>query len=427
MVLPLHHAATLPAAEERVVVRHARRLAVLASACLLLAVSPVSALAEKPAPSLSVPCATLTTADGTHLWSRSADTPRRVASTIKMLNALVVMEHADLNETVVVSRKAADVPEGGVGLVAGQRVTVRQLLEMMLIASANDAAEALAIHISGSEAKYVALMNAKAKELGLTHTRAADPHGLGKREVSSAADLSVIAREVLTYPALKAIVSRESVLVPRTSGRRERYASTDKLLGSYQGLQGVKTGFTNPAGFCFVGSAKRGDTELVGVVLGAASDAERFSQMRTLLDWGFANFRTSRLVSTDSTMGVVGVGDGSGRSVTVHASDEYAVVESGDAKATAQVTLPASVPTSVWRGQQLGTVSVMRDGVAVAIIPLLADAAVSAETTPADLPAPAPATTAAPTGNVWERMHRSATHAMGLLVVRLSGTAQSSR
>ena len=232
--------------------------------------------------------------DGTELWTRNADSKRAVASTIKLLNALVVLDHANLDDTVVVSHKAVmAVDEGGVGLVSGQRLTVRQLMTMMLVASANDAAEVLAVHVAGSESKFVEMMNAKAASLGLKNTRAVDPHGLSKRERSSAADLAVIARELMAYPEMREIVAKKSVVVPGPKGSRSVYASTDKLLGHYAGIEGVKTGFTNPAGYCFVGAAKRGDTELVGVVLGAGSNAERFAEMRKLLDWGFAHYRTT--------------------------------------------------------------------------------------------------------------------------------------
>ena len=148
----------------------APRRAIAAFLCatyLCVALLPSAALAATASkPSVSVPAATLTTVSGQRLWSRNRNTQRHVASTIKMLNALVVRENASLDETVTISAKAART-EDGVGLVKGQKVTVRKLLQLMMVASANDAAEALAIHISGSETKYVALMNAKAKRMGL--------------------------------------------------------------------------------------------------------------------------------------------------------------------------------------------------------------------------------------------------------------------
>jgi serine-type D-Ala-D-Ala carboxypeptidase (penicillin-binding protein 5/6) len=262
----------------------------LLAAFVFGAALPTQALAQT-APPVSVPSGVLMTMDGTVLWSRRPDSGRRVASTIKMLNALVAREHTNLDDVVVVSRKAAAIDDGDVGLYAGQKLTVRQLLQMMMVASANDAAEALAIHVAGSEKAYVAMMNAKAKELGLAHTRAADPHGLSKKEKSTAADLSVLAREVMKDPELRVMVKQKSVLVPRRKGKPRRVKSTDLLLGHYWGIEGVKTGYTRPAGYCFVGAAKRGNVELLGVVLGAKSNSARFSEMRKLLNWGFANYK----------------------------------------------------------------------------------------------------------------------------------------
>jgi len=167
--------------------RMGRTIAALGlTAALLLSAAPVPALATIAPPSISAPSALITTMDGTVLWSRAPMTRRAVASTIKMLNALVVRDSVNMTEVVTVARKASDINNGDVHLLTGQKSTVRQLLEMMLVASANDAAEAVAIHIAGTEKRYVALMNAKAKELGLTRTIAVDPHGLSERERSTA-------------------------------------------------------------------------------------------------------------------------------------------------------------------------------------------------------------------------------------------------
>ncbi len=257
--------------------------------------APVEGIAAQAAattvttPGTTAPVAMLSTIDGVRLWSRSAESPRAVASTIKMLNALVVRERTRLDDVVIVTKKSEAITDGDVGLVAGQRLKVRQLLDMMLIASANDAAEALAIHIGGTEARYVSLMNAKAKQLGLKQTRAADPHGLSKRERSSACDLTVLGKRVLADPVLKSIVRKQSVLVPRPGGKSVVFKSTYHLMGDYWGIEGVKTGYTRASGYCFVSAAKRGKVELVGVVLGAKSNKDRFAQMRKILNWGFAN------------------------------------------------------------------------------------------------------------------------------------------
>lgn len=387
---------------DRLRVRGSRRAAgrfaaLVILACVASALVPLPALARIAPPSVSVPCVTLVTMNGLPLWSRSPGSHRRVASCIKMLNALVVRDRAKLDDVVVVSRQAAAITDGGVGLVKGQRLTVGQLLHIMLIPSANDAAMALAIHVGGTEAKFVALMNAKAKALGLTHTRAADPDGLNKKETSTAQDLAMLGRDVMADPVLREIVGERSVTVPRPKGKHSVVASTDLLLGHYPGMEGTKTGFTNPAGYCFVGSAKRGGVELLGVVLGAKSNTARFSEMRKLLDWGFAHCHVRLLISKGATLGSEPVENGAETSVSVCTtrSVSMATYDSGGA-VTTRLVLPPSVVATVTLGQPLGTVEVYKDGSMIASAGVVAASAVPATTAPA--PADDVTPTAAPQG-----------------------------
>ena len=375
----------------------ARRTLTLATALVLYAsmflpaTPAVAAIAEPrltapqpPPPAVTVPGATLQTIDGrVVLWSRRPDSRRRVASTIKMLNALVVRERADLDDVVVVSPRAAAIWDGEVGLKAGQRLKVKQLLQMMLVASANDAAEALAIYIGGSEANYVRLMNAKARQLKLTGTRAADPHGLSKREYSTPTDLAALAREVMKDPVLRRIVLQRSVAVPRPGAKPSVVKSTDLLLGAYSGIQGVKTGFTRPAGYCFVSAAKRGNVELVGVVLGAKSNKARFAETRRLLDWGFAHYRSRLIVSKDETAGTAPVVGGLETSVTIHPMRSFSALEFDGDPITRVFRVAASTPAPVVVGQRFGEVLVVSRGSVVATIPLVADRAVAAAPVPA--------------------------------------------
>jgi serine-type D-Ala-D-Ala carboxypeptidase (penicillin-binding protein 5/6) len=368
-----------------------RRLGVLVlAACMAACVVAPSAFAAKiPSPPVSVPSATLMTMDGSPLWSRKPTAHRRVASTIKMLNALVVRDRAKLDDVVVVTRKSQAITDGDVGLVAGQRLTVRQLLKIMLIPSANDAAMALAIHIGGSEAKYVKLMNAKAKKLGLKNTHAADPDGLNKRETSTASDLTVLARHVMADPVLRSIVRQRRVSVPRRNGGHSTVRSTDLLLGHYTGMEGTKTGFTNPAGYCFVGSAKRGGVELLGVVLGAKSNAGRFSEMRKLLDWGFAHCHVRTVLKKGAPLGSVTVTGGAETSVSVCTTCTVSMaLFDGGKPVTMRSTLPTSVAAPVAVGQRLGTVRVYKGSQLLTSAPLVAASAVPSQSVPSTSGAP---------------------------------------
>ncbi len=357
-----------------------RALALAVTGALALGVIPAPALAAARPPAIKAVSASIQTIDGFTGWSQKPTSRRRVASTIKLLNALVIRDHVSLDTTVTVPRKAAAMWCGDIGLVRGQVVSYRKLLQMMLVASANDAAETAAIRIAGSEEAYVGLMNAKARELGLTGTVAIDPHGLSEKERSTAFDLSVLARRVLADPALRSIVGKRSVTVRFPNGTKRTVKSTNLLLGVYPGIEGVKTGYTSSAGYCFVGAAERDGVELVGVVLDCSSLARRFSQMRKLLDWGFAHCHLRTVVSRDETMGTVPV-DGAPASpgVTVHAETTATVaLFDDDTSVTTSVALPPSVTAPVIAGQRLGTVTVRRGTAVIASVPLVADVGVGA-------------------------------------------------
>jgi len=374
-----------------------RTLALALSAMMLFATLPASAFAFAP-PKVGAPAATLTTENDVRLWSRKSTTKRAVASTIKMLNALVVRDYASLDETVTVTKKAAAINDGDVGLRTGQQLKVRQLLEIMMVASANDAAEALAIHIAGSEKAYVALMNAKAKQLGLTCTRATDPHGLSKKERSTAHDLAILARVVTADPVLAQIVKKKSVMVPRAGGKKAvKYRSTNHLLGvngvkAYRGIEGVKTGYTRKAGFCLVSTATRYNSagekvRLVGVVMGAPRNngaGGRFDQMRRLLDWGFKHTHYKTLASTESTLAVP-VSDPTTTTVVV-ARPAWKVrtllLDGTTITRTVLSETPVLLPPVP--GKQVGLLKIAAAGKALRTVPLIATGEVSvpATTTP---------------------------------------------
>jgi serine-type D-Ala-D-Ala carboxypeptidase (penicillin-binding protein 5/6) len=360
----------------------ASRLRIAAFACaalLCVALLPSAAAAATPSkPSVNVPAATMYTIDGQRLWVRNPSTKRHVASTIKMLNALVVREQADLDRIVTIPKDAAET-EDGVGLVKGQRVTVRKLMQLMMVCSANDAASALAIRVSGSEKKHVSLMNAKAKELGLTRTHAVDPHGLSKKEVSTARDLAILGRAVMADTWLRKTVRMRSVVLTRPHRKPKRIEATNDMLGHYRGIEGVKTGFTYAAGYCFVGAAKRGNLELVGVVLGAKSNDGRFAEMRKLLNWGFNRYYMKRLVSMTDTMPVVTVeaSENTTVGVTVHAEQDVSRAVVKGYRVEKSVTLPETMPVvmaaHIKRGDQVGYLRFKQLDKTLVTVKLLAD------------------------------------------------------
>jgi D-alanyl-D-alanine carboxypeptidase (penicillin-binding protein 5/6) len=380
-------------------------VAALTSALTGVAVPAASAFAKSVAPpQLESRAAILVTRDGTVLWSKNPDVRRRPASTIKMLNCLVARENSSLDDTVTVPRQATRVATP-LGLPFGQKITVRQLLRLMLVASSNDAAESVAIHIGGTEAKYAKMMNAKAKRMGLRHTFAADPHGLSPKNTSSARDLSVIARALMDDPVLAEMVKLNAVSVPRAGGS-VTVGTTNRLLGRYRGLEGIKTGYTDPAGYCFIGAAKRGNLELVSVTLGADEKDARFTDTSRLLTWGFSNTRPREVVSDQQTAGVVPVSGGMDAVVTVHPAESLTLQMVDDPSfCTTEAVLTTGACAPIRAGQTLGALKVTAvDGSLVTSIPLVADAAVEKPPAPKP-PAPAPAPASAnPVAALWLKM-----------------------
>ena len=226
------------------------------------------------------------------LAEHDADEPRPMASTTKMMTALLTIERASRFEQVTISEEAPEAGEAEVDLVAGEVWTVGELLYAMLLESANDAALAVAEHVGGTVDGFVKLMNDEAGRLGMDQTSFANPHGLDdENHFSSARDLLTLGRAMMANEELANIVgTREAPLPPTLEGEERVARTTNRLLFDYQGANGVKTGFTDDAGWTLVASAERDDRLLYAVVMGSDSVEERFADAAALLDYGFAEF-----------------------------------------------------------------------------------------------------------------------------------------
>jgi len=223
------------------------------------------------------------------LGSSGASEERAIASTTKIMTGLLVLEKADFDDIVTISEDAADTGGQEIGLVAGEQMTVGSLFRALMVRSANDAAAALAEHISGSVDAFVQLMNDRADEMGLEATSFANPHGMdAPGHYSSARDLLVMAREAMTHPEFEDVVrSRVIVMTPAPDGTQRVGISTNLLLRSYEGMLGVKTGLTPQALFTFVGAAERDGRRLYAVVLGSPENFGHFADATLLFDYGF--------------------------------------------------------------------------------------------------------------------------------------------
>src|SRR5512132_2712218 len=221
---------------------------------------------------------------GEALASHNADQPRPVASLGKLMTARLVLDAGPLDDTATVPPLQIAGDESQAGLEPGDHVSRGELLEAMLVASANDAARTLAVDVAGDEHSFVRMMNAEAAAAGLDATRYANPVGLDDpAQHSSAADVARLARDLMQDPAFRRIVAAESI---RING--SELPATNDLLGVYRGADGIKTGHTDEAGWCIAASATRDGRSIVAVVLGAPTEQARDAAARALLDYGFS-------------------------------------------------------------------------------------------------------------------------------------------
>ena len=260
-------------------------------------------------PHMEVRSAVLINADtGKVLYSQHADLALPPASMSKMMTELLVLEAVasglhDWNEDVSVSHYAAEIPGSQMGVEAGEIYSLKQLFDALIIHSANDAAVALAEHMGGSEAEFVSLMNMKAREIGLSpRTVYANASGLtsddlrGFSKAASSSDTMMTARDAAeltrwllqNYPEVLKVSRQKDISIPQ----REISLHTTNLMlpgeaHAYNGIDGFKTGYTPQAGYCFTGTAERGGSRLISVVMGAGDSDRRFTETRKLMDYGF--------------------------------------------------------------------------------------------------------------------------------------------
>ena len=252
--------------------------------------------------SLSLPCRTAILIDqdtGTVLYEKNADQRVPIASITKVMTLLLTFEaiHAgkiDYDTKVPVSNHAASMGGSQIWLEPGEDFTLDQMLRAICVSSANDAAVAVAELVGGSEESFVAMMNAKAAELGMTDTTFKNACGLDTEgHLSTARNVAILSRTILNqYPE---VLHYSGIWTDTLRNGQTMLVNTNKLLRRYDGITGLKTGTTGGAGVCISASATRNGLNLIAVVLGANSSAERFEAATKLLDYGFANYEAAAL------------------------------------------------------------------------------------------------------------------------------------
>ncbi len=277
-----------------------------------------------------------------------------MASITKLMTILVALQHAGLDDVVTVSGHAAGVGESSIYLSPGDRLTVRELVEAALIQSANDAAVALAEHVGGTQARFVAMMNAEARKLHLRNTHFANPDGLDAAgHYSSAHDLTRLARIAMKSPVIRSIVARTTLTI---SGGRVLNTWND-LLSRFPGTIGVKTGHTGAAGWSEVAAARSNRVTIYATLLGGATREGRNGDLAALLAWGIARYRTVDLVSRTRVYATARAPYGRS-ALSLVAPATVAKVVRVDRPLLEQVVAPSVISLPVRKGQALGEVRI---------------------------------------------------------------------
>jgi D-alanyl-D-alanine carboxypeptidase (penicillin-binding protein 5/6) len=331
---------------------------------------------------------------GQVLYGKHAADRHPIASLTKIMTAVLVLGRTHPQDVVTVSRTAALTPPSDIGLKEGEQLTVHDLLEGLMLSSANDAAVALAEHVAGSASAFVAMMNRRAAALGLRRTHFASPNGLNDRGYSTARDLAALTAVAFRVPGFRRLVATKFADIQGPPEKKEprHLQNRNVLLWLYRGATGVKTGFTLGARWCLVATAARHGRRLVALVLGDPSQVASFSDAATLLNYGFAEFRESALAVPGETEGTILL---QGEPVTVAATEELVRLVRVDRLDDVRSTFVAAPGTMlpVDRGERIGELLFRTDGLRVGTVPVVATEAVAAPpANPGTLPeAPPPA------------------------------------
>ena len=225
------------------------------------------------------------------IYGKNENVKKAMASTTKIMTAMVVIQNTNLNNTVEISKKAAGTGGSRLGLKAGDKITVKDLLYGLLLRSGNDCAVALAEYVAGSVQEFSNLMNQNAQMLGLNNTHFVTPHGLDEEEhYTTAYELAILADYALNNELFAQIVNKKSYTI-NINKNSKTLNNTNELLGNLNGVYGVKTGFTNGAGRCLVTSIKRGNLDVICVVLGADTKKDRTRDSAKLIEYTFNKYK----------------------------------------------------------------------------------------------------------------------------------------
>lgn len=323
--------------------------AVLSAVSLL----SINAFADD-APTVSARCAVVTDVNGNVLYSKNADEKMLIASTTKIMTALVVIENCSLDETFVIKPEHTAVEGSSMYLKNGEEVTVLEVLYGLLLESGNDAAAALAYHVGGSIDGFAEMMNNKAAALGLENTSFRNPHGLdAEGHYSTAHDLAVIMAEAMKNDDFRRITSTKSISI---GGRT--LSNHNKLLSTCEGVSGGKTGYTKSAGRSLVSSCERDGLSLICVTLNAPDD---WTDHTALYDWAYANYEASPIIDSILPIEEIPVISGTAESVGIITDGTIRLTVEKGKTVTTKTILPKFVYAPIAAGDAAGRIDIFID------------------------------------------------------------------
>jgi D-alanyl-D-alanine carboxypeptidase (penicillin-binding protein 5/6) len=334
--------------------------------------STLSAMSSDLDRRITAPSAILVEAStGRVLWEKNPDVERPIASVVKVMTLILVMEalregRIGLDDMCITSEHTASMGGSQIWLEPGEAMAVSELVKAVAIESANDAAVALAEHVAGSEPAFVALMNERARTLGCNNTHFINATGLPGSSptddcVSSARDVAIMSRQLLKYPEVHQWLT---IWIGYVRDGKNMLTNTNRLIRFYPGADGLKTGYTTRSKYCLSATAVRNNVRVIGVVLGVPTSATRFSEASTLLDYGFKMCEAHLVAQAGQELGSLRVIRGVGNEVSITVDSDFAVVTlrgEGDA-IDAVLELPQYVQAPIERGQRIGRIVAFVDG-----------------------------------------------------------------
>lgn len=314
---------------------------------------------------------------GKVLYAKAAHEKLPMASTTKVMTAILTIEHCALSEMATVQREAYGTEGSSIYLELEEKISVEDLLYGLMLASGNDAAVTLAIHVAGSVEAFAQLMNQKAKEIGALNTNFVTPNGLHDgAHYTTAYDLALISAYALKNETFQTVVS--TTYHRTTTGNLQRtFKNKNKILWQYEGGNGVKTGYTSAAGKCLSFAAKRDNMQLVGVVLNCP---DMFNNAMRMLDYGFANYEMVKAIGAGDVIARARVAAGVKNVLELVTSEDIMIpVEKGtNASIQSRVVIDEGIHAPILAGDRLGTVELYEGNKLIAVSPLVAKDGVDA-------------------------------------------------